>query len=147
VDATNLTSATGTTTGGNYVLLSNVKTNNYVYYWNCSLYGNGFIYSLEGAPTNYSSSHGHGVLMTKNAILDNLVIEGDIYDMLTSREPVGVLYFLYVYMMPGNGVVYDMTVMEDGDALMYDLKISAENYFKASSPEWIDDVYRTQPTE
>jgi len=92
----------------------------------------------------------HPIIKQFTAICLSIIdptIEGDIYDMLTSREPVGVLYFLYVYMMPGNGVVYDMTVMEDGDALMYDLKISAENYFKASSPEWIDDVYRTQPTE
>lgn len=80
VDATNLTSATGTTNGGNFVLLCDVNTASYVYYWNCSLYGNGFTYSLNGAPTNYSSSHGHGVLMTKNATLDNLVIVGDVYD-------------------------------------------------------------------
>ncbi|MBQ8419092.1 MAG: hypothetical protein IJY37_01880 [Clostridia bacterium] len=80
VDATNLTSATGTTTGGNFVLLCDVNTSNYVYYWNCTFYGNGFTYSLNGAPTNYSSSHGHGVIMTKNATLDNVIIVGDVYD-------------------------------------------------------------------
>ena len=80
VDAKNITTAEGTTSGGNFVLLNDVKTSDYVYYWNCNLYGNGFTYSLSGAPTNYSSSHGHGVIMTKNATLDNLRIVGDIYD-------------------------------------------------------------------
>ena len=79
VDAINLTSATGTTSGGNFVLLCDVNTSDYVYYWNSTLYGNGFTYSLYGAPNKYSSSHGHGVLMTKNAMLDNLVIIGDVY--------------------------------------------------------------------
>lgn len=79
VDAKNLTNATGTTTGGNFVLLNDVNASDYVYYWNCQLYGNGFTYSLNGAPTNYSSSHGHGVIITKNTTLDNLQIVGDIY--------------------------------------------------------------------
>lgn len=80
VDATNLTSATGTTSGGNFVLLCDVNTSSYVYYWNATLYGNGFTYSLNGAPTDYSSSHGHGVIITKNATLDNLKIVGDVYE-------------------------------------------------------------------
>ena len=80
VDATNLTSATGTTTGGTFVLLCNVNTSTYVNYWNCTLYGNGFTYSLKGAPTTYNSKQGHGILITKNATLDNLVIVGDVYD-------------------------------------------------------------------
>ncbi len=79
VDAKNITSAKGTTTGGNFVLLCDVNTTSYVYYWNSTLYGNGFTYSLEGAPTNYSSSHGHGILITQNATLDNVVIIGDVY--------------------------------------------------------------------
>ena len=80
VDATNLTSATGTTAGGNFVLLCDVNTSTYVNYWNCTLYGNGFTYSLKGAPTAYNSKQGHGVLITKNATLDNLVIVGDVYN-------------------------------------------------------------------
>jgi len=80
VDATNLTSATGTTTGGDFVLLCDVNTSTYVNYWNCTLYGNGFTYSLNGAPTAYNSKQGHGILITKNATLDNLVIVGDVYD-------------------------------------------------------------------
>ena len=80
VDATNLTSATGTITGGNFVLLCDVNTSTYVNYWNCILYGNGFTYSLKGAPTSYDSKQGHGVLITSNATLDNLVIVGDIYN-------------------------------------------------------------------
>ena len=80
VDATNLTNATGTTTGGSFVLLCNVHTTTYVNYWNCTLYGNGFTYSLEGAPTAYNSKQGHGILITKNATLDNLVIVGDVYN-------------------------------------------------------------------
>lgn len=80
IDAKNITNATGTTSGGDMVLLCDVNASDYVYYWNCTLYGNGFTYSLNGAPTNYSSSHGHGVLITKNATLDNLVIIGDVYD-------------------------------------------------------------------
>ena len=80
VDATNITSATGTTTGGNFVLLCDVNTTTYVNYWNCTLYGNGFTYSLEGAPTSYNSKQGHGILITKNATLDNLVIVGDVYN-------------------------------------------------------------------
>ena len=80
VDATNLTNATGTTTGGNFVLLCDVNTSTYVNYWNCTLYGNGFTYSLKGAPTSYNSKQGHGVIITKNATLDNLVIVGDIYN-------------------------------------------------------------------
>ena len=80
VDATNLTSATGTTTGGNFVLLCDVNTSTYVNYWYCTLYGNGFTYSLKGAPTAYNSKQGHGILITKNATLDNLVIVGDVYN-------------------------------------------------------------------
>lgn len=80
VDATNITEAKGTTSGGNFVLLCDVNTSNYVYYWNSTVYGNGFTYSLKGAPTNYSSSHGHGVIMTQNTTLDNLKIVGDEYN-------------------------------------------------------------------
>jgi len=80
VDATNITSATGTTTGGNLVLLCDVNTSTYVNYWNCTLYGNGFKYSLNGAPTTYNSKQGKGILITQNAILDNLVIVGDVYN-------------------------------------------------------------------
>ena len=80
VDATNLTSAIGTTTGGNFVLLCDVNTANYVNYWNCTLYGNGFTYSLKGAPTAYNSKQGKGILITKNAVLDNIVIVGDVYN-------------------------------------------------------------------
>ena len=79
VDAQNATSAVGTTTGGNFVLLCDVNTSSFQYLWDCKLYGNGFVYSLKGAPTKYSSGHGHGVLVTKNATLDNLVIVGDEY--------------------------------------------------------------------
>ena len=79
INATNLTSATGTTTGGDFVLLKDVNTSTYVNYWNCTLYGNGFTYSLNGAPTTYKQSQGHGILITNNAILDNLVIVGDVY--------------------------------------------------------------------
>lgn len=80
VDATNITSATGTTSGGNFVLLCDVNTSTYVNYWDCTLYGNGFTYSLKGAPTAYNSKQGHGILITKNATLDNLVIVGDVYN-------------------------------------------------------------------
>ena len=79
IDATNLTSAIGTTTGGNFVLLCDVNTSTYVNYWNCTLYGNGFTYSLKGAPTAYNSKQGKGVIITKNAVFDNLVIVGDVY--------------------------------------------------------------------
>ena len=80
VDATNLTSATGTTSGGTFVLLCDVNTTTYVNYWNCTLYGNGFTYSLNGAPTAYNSKQGQGILITQNAVLDNLVIIGDVYE-------------------------------------------------------------------
>lgn len=80
VNATNLTSATGTTTGGTFVLLQDVNTATYVNYWNCTLYGNGFTYSANGAPTAHNSKQGHGVIITKNAVLDNVVFVGDIYN-------------------------------------------------------------------
>ena len=80
IDATNITSAVGTTTGGDMVLLQDINTSTYVNYWNCTLYGNGFTYSLNGAPTAYNSKQGHGILITKNAVLDNLVIVGDVYN-------------------------------------------------------------------
>ena len=79
INAENLTSAKGTTTGGTFVLVSDVNTSSYVYYWNCTVYGNGFTYSLKGAPTAYDSKQGHGILITQNATLDNLVIIGDVY--------------------------------------------------------------------
>ena len=79
VDATNITSAKGTTSGGDMVLLCDVNTSTYVNYWNCTLWGNGFTYSLNGAPTAYNSKQGKGILITKNATLDNLKIVGDIY--------------------------------------------------------------------
>ena len=80
VDATNITSAVGTTSGGNLVLLKDINTTTYVNYWNCTLYGNGFTYSLNGAPTAYNSKQGHGILIANNATFDNLVIVGDVYD-------------------------------------------------------------------
>ncbi len=80
VNATNITSATGTTSGGDMVLLCDVNTSAYVNYWNCTLWGNGFTYSLNGAPTAYNSKQGHGILITKNATLDNLVVVGDVYN-------------------------------------------------------------------
>ncbi|MBP3592065.1 MAG: hypothetical protein J6K14_06225 [Clostridia bacterium] len=79
VEATNLTSAKGTITGENFVLLCDISTSGYVNYWNCTLYGNGFTYSLNGAPTTYNKSNGHGIIITQNATLDNLVIVGDVY--------------------------------------------------------------------
>ena len=63
-----------------FVLLCNVSTSSHKNYWNCTVYGNGFTYSLKGAPTAYNSKQGHGILITKNATLDNLVIEGDVYN-------------------------------------------------------------------
>jgi len=80
LNATNITSAVGTISGGDMVLLCDVNTSTYVNYWNCTLYGNGFTYSLNGAPTAYNSKQGHGVIITKNATLDNLQIVGDIYN-------------------------------------------------------------------
>ena len=80
LNATNITSAVGTTSGGDMVLLCDVNSSTYVHYWNCTLYGNGFTYSLNGAPTAYNSKQGHGVIITKNATLDNLQIVGDIYN-------------------------------------------------------------------
>ena len=80
VDATNTTSAPSTTTGGNFVLVADVSTNTYKNLWNCTVYGNGFTYSLAGAPTTYNSKQGHGILITQNAVLDNLVIIGDVYN-------------------------------------------------------------------
>lgn len=82
VDGTNLTSATGYTgsTNKTFVLLQDVNNSNYLNYWNCTLYGNGFTLSLSGAPTTYKSSQGHGVVMVKNATIDNLVIKGDVYN-------------------------------------------------------------------
>ena len=79
IDATNSTSAVGTTTGGNFVLICDVNTNTHRYLWDCKLYGNGFTYSLNGAPTAYNSKQGKGILIAKNAVLDNLVIVGDVY--------------------------------------------------------------------
>ena len=79
VNATNLTSAQGTTKGEDFVLLQNINTSTYTNYWDCTVYGNGFTYSLKGAPTTYNSKNGHGILITQNAVLDNLVIVGDVY--------------------------------------------------------------------
>ena len=45
-----------------------------------ALYNAVHTYSLKGAPTAYNSKQGHGVIITKNATLDNLVIVGDIYN-------------------------------------------------------------------
>ena len=82
VDATNLTSPSGYSenTNKNFVLLCDVNTSTYVNYWNCTLYGNGFTYSLKGAPTAYNSKQGHGILITQNTVFDNLVIVGDVYE-------------------------------------------------------------------
>ena len=79
IDATNLTSAEGTTTGGTFVLVSDVNASSYVNYWNATVYGNGFTYSLKGAPTTYNSKQGHGILIAQNTIFDNVKIVGDIY--------------------------------------------------------------------
>ena len=82
IDATNVTSAPSNTTNEykNYVFVKDISTSSYVNHWNCTIYGNGFTYSLKGAPTAYNSKQGHGILITKNATLDNLVIVGDVYE-------------------------------------------------------------------
>ena len=80
VNGKNITSNEGTTSGGTFILLCNINTNTYVNYWNCTFYGNGFTYTLNGAPTSYNSKQGHGIIITKNTTLDNLVIIGDIYN-------------------------------------------------------------------
>ena len=81
VDATNLTSAIGYsgTDTKKFVLLCDVNATSHVNYWNCTLYGNGFTYSFYGAPHTFYSKQGHGLLITQNTTLDNLVIIGDIY--------------------------------------------------------------------
>ncbi len=80
IDAKNIISAEGTTTGGTFVMLCNINSSSYVNYWNATLYGNGFTYSLQDAPTAYNSKQGHGVIIVKNAILDNVRIVGDVYN-------------------------------------------------------------------
>lgn len=80
VNAKNITSNVGTIEGGDLVLLKDINTSTYVNYWDCTLYGNGFTYSLHGAPTTYNSKQGHGVLIVRNATFDNVVIEGDEYE-------------------------------------------------------------------
>ena len=79
VDAANSASAVATTTGGNFVLVCDVNTDKHCYLWNCTVFGNGFTYSLNGAPTAYNSKQGKGILIANNAVLDNLVIVGDEY--------------------------------------------------------------------
>ena len=81
VNGKNITSAAGSIDGTNVVLLSNVKiasgkTANYI---NCTVYGNGFTFDVSGGMNMYESKQGHGIIIIKNATLDNLVIVGDVY--------------------------------------------------------------------
>ncbi|MBR4864814.1 MAG: hypothetical protein IKU07_09580 [Oscillospiraceae bacterium] len=82
VDAENIASAKGNSTDNkvSFVLLQDVNTEKQMYYYNTTLYGNGFNYTLAGAPTDYNSKVGHGVLVAKNATFDNVVIVGDVYE-------------------------------------------------------------------
>ena len=82
VDAMNINTATGSLDGTDVVLLSNVKvsskgTVNYRY---CTVYGNGFTFDVKGGMNEYNSKQGHGIIITVDAVLDNMVIIGDVYD-------------------------------------------------------------------
>jgi len=84
INAKNLTSAEGATgtekQRKSVVLIKDVNTATYCSYTYANVYGNGFTYSLNGAPTTYRSQQGHGILIAKNALFDNVVIVGDIYN-------------------------------------------------------------------
>ena len=85
VNGMNVTSSSISTgsTGKNVVLLNDVKiaTGGYVVYNNCSVYGNGFTFSVEGGVSKFAAGTCNwGIItLTANAKLDNLVIIGDTY--------------------------------------------------------------------
>ena len=81
VDAKNITSATGSNSA-DVVLLNDVKisSNGTANYTNCTVYGNGFTFDIRGGMNMYNSKQGHGIIITKNATIDNLVVIGDVYD-------------------------------------------------------------------
>ena len=81
VDAKNITSAAGSN-GTDVVLLSDVtiSSGGTASYTNCTVYGNGFTFNVCGGMNQYNSKQGHGIIITKNATIDNLVVIGDIYD-------------------------------------------------------------------
>ena len=81
VDAKNITSATSSS-GTAVVLLKDVKiaSNGTVHYTNCTVYGNGFTFNVEGGMNQYDSKQGHGIIIANNATLDHLRIIGDVYD-------------------------------------------------------------------
>ena len=85
VNGTNVTSSeiTTSTVSTNVVLLNDVKiaTGGYVIYNNCTVYGNGFTFSVEGGVSKFvAGTCNWGIItLTANAKLDNLVIIGDTY--------------------------------------------------------------------
>ncbi len=81
VNAENITAAKSST-GTNIVLLNdiNISAGGAVNYTNCTVYGNGFTYNVRGGMNMYNAKQGHGIIIVKQATLDNLVIVGDVYD-------------------------------------------------------------------
>lgn len=82
VDAKNITSAASSTNGTDVVLLQevNIPADGAVHYTNCTVYGNGFKYNVEGGMNKYNSAQGHGIIIANGATIDNLVVCGDVYD-------------------------------------------------------------------
>ncbi len=82
VNGNNITSASGSIDGTDVVLMSNVKvaSGGNANYFNCTVYGNGFTFDVSGGMNMYNSKQGHGIIIIKNATLDNIVIIGDVYD-------------------------------------------------------------------
>ena len=95
VNAKNITSASGSD-GTNVVLLNDVKisSNGTANYKNCTVYGNGFTFDVNGGMNQYNSKQGHGIIIINGATLDNLKIIGEVYDeygMYTTADLAGTL--------------------------------------------------------
>lgn len=81
VEGNNISSVSGSS-GTDVILLKDVtiSSNGTAHYSNCTVYGNGFTFDVRGGMNQYNSKQGHGIIITSNVILDNLVILGDVYD-------------------------------------------------------------------
>ena len=82
VDAKNITSVASSLDGTDVVLLNNIKvtSNGTINYRYCTVYGNGFEIDVRGGMNKYNSKQGHGIIIAIDAVLDNIVIVGDVYD-------------------------------------------------------------------
>ena len=82
VNGENITSVKSSINASDLVLLNDLKvgSNGTVHYQYCTVYGNGFTLDITDGMRDYNSKQGHGIVIAKFATIDNLKIEGAVFE-------------------------------------------------------------------